>query len=242
MGEGLRLLRLGREEMRKGEDWGAADILLQGALAAFSRAVELAGADTRALGNLGNALLAQGELKQAYLESLTAGPPPTSAQEASIQGSARSALRGEALSLLTRAGEMFKRVLELEGWSSRALVNWGRALCIRAELVEARPTATQLYRAALDKFEAVLEEDPGMVTARYRAALAMMGLSRCQPEGSRDALRLLADAAAYLREVLADNTNPDAAALREASAAALQRIEATPGFMTGPRLPGFLGR
>lgn len=70
----------------------------------------------------------------------------------------------------------------------------------------------------------------GMVTARYRAALAMMGLSRCLPEGGRDALQLLADAAANLRMVLADNVNPDAAALKDAAAAALQRIEAVPGF------------
>ena len=40
----------------------------------------------------------------------------------------------EASRLLTSAGEMFKQVLECEGWSSRALVNWGRAMCVRAEL------------------------------------------------------------------------------------------------------------
>jgi hypothetical protein len=146
------------------QDWGLADSLLQSALAAFTRAVEMAGTDTRALGNLGNALLAQvgcahasgrldacqatvcrlhmgsthtwlgattqcvhvqlgsswlllwmlacitlcqwrmaawtvpthrcpppslcllqGELKQAYLESLLSGPPPTSTQEMNIQ-------------------------------------------------------------------------------------------------------------------------------------------------------------
>lgn len=46
------------------------------------------------------------------------------------------ALRAEAQQWLTASGEMFKRVLEEEGWSSRALVNWGRAMCMRAELAE----------------------------------------------------------------------------------------------------------
>jgi hypothetical protein len=78
---------------------------------------------------------------------------------------AEAALRGEALGLLTRAGEMFRSVLELEGWSSRALVNWGRAMCIRAQLTSDRSLAQKLYRAALDKFEAVLEEEPGEMSA-----------------------------------------------------------------------------
>lgn len=57
---------------------------------------------------------------------------------------------------------MFKSVLEQEGWSSRALVNWGRAMCLRAELSSGQKEVVQkLYRAALDKFEAVLEEEPG---------------------------------------------------------------------------------
>jgi hypothetical protein len=35
---------------------------------------------------------------------------------------AESSIRAEASSVLTKAGEMFKKVLELERWSSRALV------------------------------------------------------------------------------------------------------------------------
>lgn len=59
---------------------------------------------------------------------------------------AEAAVRSEASSLLTRSGEMFKRVLEKEGWSSRALVNWGRAMCLRAELADSAELAGQLYR------------------------------------------------------------------------------------------------
>ncbi len=56
---------------------------------------------------------------------------------------------------------------QVEGWSNRALVNWGRAMCIRAELSASQPEVVQkLYRAALDKFEAVLEEEPGALRLR----------------------------------------------------------------------------
>jgi hypothetical protein len=52
-------------------------------------------------------------------------------------------------------------------------VNWGKALVGRAELAADRVAATKLYNAAIDKFEAVLEEDPEMLVAKYRCALAM---------------------------------------------------------------------
>lgn len=55
----------------------------------------------------------------------------------------------------------------------RALVNWGKALVGRAELAADRGAASKLYNAAIDKFEAVLEEDPEMLVAKYRCALAM---------------------------------------------------------------------
>jgi hypothetical protein len=52
-------------------------------------------------------------------------------------------------------------------------VNWGKALVGRAELAADRRAASKLYNAAIDKFEAVLEEDPEMLVATYRCALAM---------------------------------------------------------------------
>ena len=36
-------------------------------------------------GNLGNGLMAQGELKKAYLDALLAGPSPYDPQEAQVQ-------------------------------------------------------------------------------------------------------------------------------------------------------------
>lgn len=43
----------------------------------------------------------------------------------------------------------------------------------RAELAAERVASSKLYNAAIDKFEAVLEEDPDMLVAKYRCALAM---------------------------------------------------------------------
>jgi hypothetical protein len=36
-----------------------------------------------------------------------------------------------------------------------------------------RTAAVKLYNAAIDKYEAVLEEEPGLLVAQYRCALAM---------------------------------------------------------------------
>jgi hypothetical protein len=75
--EGLRLLRTGRAATSgtggysiTGPDFAAAEALLQAAVACFAAAVETEPQDTRALGNLGNALLAQGELKKSLLDEL----------------------------------------------------------------------------------------------------------------------------------------------------------------------------
>jgi hypothetical protein len=40
---------------------------------------------------------------------------------------------------------MFRAVLEQEGWSSRALVNWGCALTQRAELAQQADAVEKLY-------------------------------------------------------------------------------------------------
>jgi hypothetical protein len=204
--------------------------------------VARAPADSKALGNLGNALLARGELKKGLCEELAASLAAAGAgapwQEAEAMGRTLAQLRAEAATLLTSAGELFRRALEAEGWSSRALVNWGRAMCLRAELAEAPEAVEKLYRAAIDKFEAVLEEEPGMVPAKFRCALAMKGLAAAVaaaggPGGSRAAqAQLLQDAANYLTDVLASDA-PDAAALQPAAAEALREAQAAAAALRG---------
>lgn len=73
---------------------------------------------------------------------------------------------------------MFKSVLEQEGWSSRALVNWGRALTERAAIAQLPEASEKLYTAAIDKFEAVLEEEPGTVLAQYRWGRGVRSVQR----------------------------------------------------------------
>ncbi len=41
----------------------------------------------------------------------------------------------------------------------------------RAQLAELPEAVEKLYSAAIDKFEAVLEEEPGMMAAQYRCGL-----------------------------------------------------------------------
>jgi hypothetical protein len=146
--------------------------------------------------------------------------------------------RSEAVGLLTRAGEIFRRVLEVDGWSSRALVNWGKALVGRAELALDVTAATKLYNAAIDKFEAVLEEDPGLVVAKYRCALAMQGLAGLQNPAAaggggsaagssgRQRLVLLGDAGRYLADVVAAAGGPGGdEGLRDAAALSLRQVQ-----------------
>uniref|UniRef100_A0A383VRZ9 Uncharacterized protein n=1 Tax=Tetradesmus obliquus TaxID=3088 RepID=A0A383VRZ9_TETOB len=254
--EGLRLLRSGRAATSGsgsyssiGPDFAAAEALLQAAVGCFAAAVESEPQDTRALGNLGNALLAQGELKKGLLDELRlsaaagglgaglGGPAAAAAQSLQL---AEGRLRSEAVGLLTRAGEIFRRVLEVDGWSSRALVNWGKALVGRAELAIDASAATKLYNAAIDKFEAVLEEDPELVVAKYRCALAMQGLAGLSlnpavgggnlaaaggSSSSRQRLVLLGDAGRYLADVVAAAGAPGGdEGLRDAAAAALRQV------------------
>lgn len=94
--------------------------------------------------------------------------------------------------MLKRLDVETPQVMELNGWSSRALVNWGRAMCVRAELAYDADTAAaaqsnlpawqqqqqqgrgrggtgiaeQLYQKAIDKFEAVLEAEPDKIAVK----------------------------------------------------------------------------
>jgi hypothetical protein len=123
----------------------------------------------------------------------------------------------------------------------------------RAEVAPDQRAAVKLYNAAIDKFEAVLEEDPGLVIARYRCALAMLGLaavlgttaassssmnqsgdvgggrrSAAAEEGSgsqRQLLTLLGDSAAYLSDVVAAAGAGGDLGLREAAEGALRQAQ-----------------
>jgi hypothetical protein len=120
---------------------------------------------------------------------------------------------------------MFRGVLEAEGWSSRALVNWGRAMTGRAALAGPGEAAEKLYNAAIDKFEAVLSEEPGLAVAQYRCALAMRGLAAALPKSRRrEASTTLQDAANYLQDVAEGRGTGGDSALSAAAAKALVEV------------------
>ena len=67
------------------QDLGLADQAIRGSISLLQGALLTAPVDPKVLGNLGNALLAQGELKKAYLDALLAGPAPYNRREAEVQ-------------------------------------------------------------------------------------------------------------------------------------------------------------
>jgi hypothetical protein len=170
-------------------------------------------------------LYQQGELEMAVLNELLAAGLALSPEAAQARELAELRVRGEASSLLTRAGEMFRAVLEADGWSSRALINWGKAMTGRAELAGQGEAAEKLYNAAIDKFEAVLSEEPGLAVAQYRCALAMRGLAAVLPAPrAREAGTLLRDAVNYLTDAVAAAGGRDEG-LRAAAATALVEVK-----------------
>ena len=69
--------------------------------------------------------------------------------------SAQQQLQQEAQQFLTLAGQRFRTLLENKGDDKRAYMNWGKALCMRAQLTEDPAVKMQLYDAALVKYEQV---------------------------------------------------------------------------------------
>jgi hypothetical protein len=70
----------------------------------FQRCLELDPSDQRALGNLGNALLAQGELKKALAEELQVGPPPRTSTEQQALAATLERLRWVAVVVVGGGG------------------------------------------------------------------------------------------------------------------------------------------
>ncbi|KAK9842287.1 hypothetical protein WJX81_004659 [Elliptochloris bilobata] len=201
---GKALLREGRGLARAGRELGRADGLLRGALAAFEGAAALAPDSVAVLGNWGNTLLAYGLLKKRCLVLLGAPPPDALPAEAERMAAAGAALVGEARAALVAAGQRFRAVAERDAGDARALANWGRALCLRAQLADQPEEARALYGGAVAKLEAVLEGDPRNRPVLRAAGLALADLAAVQADpGGREARQLLQDAVNYLGDALA---------------------------------------
>eukprot|EP00850_Spirogloea_muscicola_P015809 SM000124S25941 [mRNA] locus=s124:260179:262899:- [translate_table: standard] len=155
--EGGVLLREGREGLVGKVEAGVAERLLSQAAERFAAAVELDSASVAAVGQLGNALLAHGELKLHLARQLREMVPESEPPERSKGGSRPSAADEERRSLMERrrqsllqqayqagdeceqllmdAGRKYRAALSLDNRDARALHNWGLALCYRGHLL-----------------------------------------------------------------------------------------------------------
>ncbi|QDZ24063.1 hypothetical protein A3770_12p65810 [Chloropicon primus] len=159
LGEGLALLRRGREEASEGE----AEGLFSQALEYFDRAAELNPESVTAYGNKGNTLLCSARQKMRVLSTFAkeARDSPFMSEESIKMSQDLKRRTGE---ILVQSGRCYRTVLSLDPRDARALVNWGSALCLRAKLIEVEDadSAVDLYDAAIEKFAASLQLDPNM--------------------------------------------------------------------------------
>lgn len=121
-----------------------------GALEQFESILEVDPDNIQCLGNCGNALLALGELKLKMAEELETTEGTTSKTTAFGQ------LQEESRQFLTLAGRRFKTLLENKSDDKRAYMNWGKALCTRAQLTQEPSLKMDLYDAAIAKYEQVM--------------------------------------------------------------------------------------
>eukprot|EP00850_Spirogloea_muscicola_P012324 SM000079S22442 [mRNA] locus=s79:272883:275310:- [translate_table: standard] len=175
--EGGVLLREGREGLVGKVEAGVAERLLSQAAERFAAAVELDSTSVAAVGQLGNALLAHGELKLHLAHQLREMVPESEPPERSKGGSRPSAADEERRSLMERrqqsllqqayqviivnqagdeceqllmdAGRKYRAALSLDNRDARALHNWGLALCYRGHLLAEE--AEDDYVAVADK-------------------------------------------------------------------------------------------
>eukprot|EP00850_Spirogloea_muscicola_P013147 SM000088S23688 [mRNA] locus=s88:175109:177794:+ [translate_table: standard] len=221
--EGGVLLRAGREGLIGKVEAGVAERLLSQAAERFAAAVELDSTSVAAVGQLGNALLAHGELKLHLARQLREMVPESEPPERSKGGSRPLAVDEERRSLMERrrqsllqqayqagdeceqllmdAGRKYRAALSLDNRDARALHNWGLALCYRGHLLaeEAEDdyvaVADKMYLAAIDKFEAMLSmSTKWRVGALQNWGLTLRDRSRLRTIGSRKREKLMEQA------------------------------------------------
>ncbi|GAB4815945.1 hypothetical protein N2152v2_002991 [Parachlorella kessleri] len=226
---GRRRLQEGRElAATPGGDLGLADSLLCDAEECFSQVLQQQPDNLRALGNLGNAFMAHGRLRMRMLPAAApaaAGNDPSGSTNGSTGGrastgiassgtggsdaGARDQLERQALELFLMAGRHYKRVVQLDGSQLRAIVNWGRVICLRAEIDKQAgrlQEAADLFSLAADKFDAALDVDPQSGQAMRLAGMALLDMAACISETDRrQAKQLLKDAKSYLVGALVVN-------------------------------------
>lgn len=116
-----------------------------------------------------------------------AAAEPVDAGTARLWQEEAGRLSQEAGELLLHAGRRYRAVLEADPTQARAFVQWGRALCLRAELAraagEAR-AAADLFATASDKFDGALDIEPQHQQATRLAGLALLDAAVCTADAA----------------------------------------------------------
>jgi len=196
---GLETLKDGRKAFAAA-DYPAADALLAQADACFQDAIQehetkglsdptpsgLSGPpdrDTepasaiRAIGNRGNALMVRARTRLMMSNvSIEAGNIAEAQNDEDM-----------AQEMLLQAGRLYRQILELDPTQGKAFVNWGKVICLRAEISQSAEDyegAYSLFVNASDKFIAAMDTEGGnssaaVAEAARLAASALVGAYYC---------------------------------------------------------------
>lgn len=191
---GLDILKNGRNAFDQGK-YETADQLFDKADTCFKNVIESNAADIKSIGNRGNTLMARAKAKlmMANLKF-----------EEGIDGADDD--EQEALEMLIQAGRLYRQILEIDPSQGKAFINWGRVVCLRAEISQSAEDfegAYSLFCNAADKFTAGIDAlvDDAAVSEAYRlAGTALVGAYYCASSIGlgQDAFSLLLEAEDYL--------------------------------------------
>ena len=181
--KGIDLLKEGRR-IFDGGDYSAADEMLEQADLCFQRALQQNPEDIKAIGNRGNTLMARAKSKLML---------STMKFEEGIEGAEDD--EEQAQEMLLQAGRLYRQILEVDPSQGKAFINWGRVICLRAEIsqnVEDFQGAYSLFCNASDKFIAGI--DASLETASEKEAYRLAGTALIGAHYSANALGLVDDA------------------------------------------------
>ena len=115
--------------------------------------------------------MALGLLKRALLDDIISTSPTSATQAESITA--------EAEALLMRAGQHFRAILQQDAQDLKALVNWGKALCVRAGLAATKQVICSLMQV---RRSLVQVDSKGCHRSCYELCQACAISSRATPE------------------------------------------------------------
>lgn len=199
--KGLAVLKRGRDEFQGG-DYNAADELLAQADEYFEKAIEGDTENIKAIGNRGNALMARAKAKIMMANQKF---------EEGIKGAEQD--EDDAQDMLLKAGRLYRQILEIDPSQGKAFINWGRVICLRAEISQSAGDfegAYSLFCNASDKFTAGVDLSSGATAAAEGlrlAGTALLGAYYCAINIGlvEDAFSLLLEAEGLLENAIAED-------------------------------------